>query len=88
MRTTLTLEDDLARKLKDLAHQSRRSFKEVVNEIIRIGLEHRGKPVSKARIFQVEARHCGFVTGIDIGKLNQIADELEAADFVAKQRSR
>ena len=38
MRTTLTIDDDLAEALRDLAHRTRRSFKQVVNETLRRGL--------------------------------------------------
>ena len=85
MRTTLTLEDDLARKLKEKAHRSRKSFKEVVNETLRLGLQRTGKPAAGQKVFKVMPSRCGFVPGIDIGKLNQLSDELEAADFVADQ---
>jgi len=34
MRTTLTLDDDLAQQLKELARGSDRSFKEITNEAI------------------------------------------------------
>jgi len=38
MRTTLTLDDDVAEKLKSLAHRQRISFKEATNAAIRRGL--------------------------------------------------
>ena len=38
MRTTLTIDDTLAQQLKNIAHQSGRSFKQVVNETLRAGL--------------------------------------------------
>ena len=38
MRTTLTLDDDLALKLKELVRSTDRKFKEVVNDAIRKGL--------------------------------------------------
>ena len=38
MRTTLTLDDDLAERLADLARESRKPFKAVVNETLRRGL--------------------------------------------------
>jgi len=42
MRTTLTLEDDLADRLAQIARATRQSFKAVVNETLRLGLaEHR-----------------------------------------------
>ena len=44
MRTTLTIDDDLARELREKAHKSGAPFKEVVNKAIRAGLEHIDKP--------------------------------------------
>lgn len=38
MRTTLTLDDDLGRDLRELAHRTGRSFKQVVNDTLRRGL--------------------------------------------------
>jgi hypothetical protein len=37
MRTTLTLEDDVAAKLKTEAQQTGRPFREIVNETLRRG---------------------------------------------------
>lgn len=52
MRTTVTLDDDLALRLEQLRAESGQSFKEVINEVIRIGLERRGLVVTR----QSEAR--------------------------------
>jgi predicted transcriptional regulator len=38
MRTTLTLDDDLAKELQETARNSARSFKEVINDTLRHGL--------------------------------------------------
>ena len=38
MRTTLTLDDDVAAKLKTAARRSGRAFREVVNDTLRRGL--------------------------------------------------
>ena len=40
MRTTPTIEDKTAARLKNLAHESGKSFKQVVNETLRCGLEY------------------------------------------------
>jgi hypothetical protein len=77
MRTTLTLDDDLAKRLKELARQGRRSFKEVTNEVIRRGLSAGVPQVEGERPFQVEPKACGFKPGVDPLKLNQIYDDLE-----------
>lgn len=42
MRTTLTIEDRTLAQLKSLAHSTGKSFKQVVNETLRIGLEYTG----------------------------------------------
>lgn len=82
MRTTLTIEDHLADALKDLAHNSGRSFKAVVNEAIHRGLTDGEKPTPAQQPFHVEASARGFLPGIDPIKLNQLLDELEVDDFL------
>lgn len=39
MRTTLTLDDDLIVELKERAHRDNLTFKQVVNQVIRRGLD-------------------------------------------------
>lgn len=82
MRTTLTLDDDLAGLLKQRARELGVPFKEAVNRTIRAGLgeaakAHRGKaPKTVPHSF-------GFRPGVDLDKLGQLADELEAESFAA-----
>ena len=85
MRTTLTLDPDVAQALKVRMTDRKTSFKEVVNETLRQGLAV--KPKSKPReVFRVAPHSFGFKAGIDVNKLNQLVDELEVQEFVAKQR--
>ena len=77
MRTTLTLDEDLAKRLKELARQGGRSFKEVTNEVIRRGLSSGESQVEGISAFRVEAKACGLKPGVDPHKLNQIYDDLE-----------
>lgn len=81
MRTTLTLEDDLARRLKAIARSTDRNFKEVVNEAIRKGLSLGDRPPGGQERFVVRPRACGLRTGIDSTKLNQLYDDLEMEDL-------
>lgn len=85
MRTTLTIDDDIARKLKAIAHRKRIPFKRVVNDTLRLGLQSARKPKREHPPFRVEAAHCGFLPGVDVGKLNQLTDELEAAEHIAEE---
>lgn len=78
MRTTLTLEPDVAQLLKRRIAQERIPLKRAVNDALRIGLS--GRNVPKEKPFRVKPHASGFKPGIDIYKLGQLADELEAEE--------
>jgi len=79
MRTTLTLDDDLAAALKEQARRADQPFKQVVNDTLRRGLS----PVlAEAEPgYEVRPHHSGFRPGVDPLRLNQLNDSLEAAEF-------
>lgn len=83
MRTTVTLDEDVAAKLKKLAHLKRRSFKATLDEVLRRGLAGQDKAEAQ-RPFVVEPHAGGFLPGVDQGRLNQLTDQLEAEDFTRK----
>lgn len=83
MRTTLTLEPDISDRLRTEATLSKKSFKALVNEALRRGLGLENSV--PAAPFRVIAHSSGFLPGIDPGKLNQVADELESAEFYHQQ---
>ena len=88
MRTTLTLDDDLAAELNRTARLSGRSFKEVVNAVIRQGLsagDH--PPAAEDRPFVVQPQSCGLRPGIDELRLNQLLDQLEGEQFSVVQKT-
>lgn len=84
MRTTLTLDDDLAERLKQAAARDGKAFKEAVNEALRAGLGLRDKPARKTRDFEVRTFRSRLKAAIDETKLNQLVDQLEAESFVAE----
>ena len=84
MRTTLTIDDDIATALKTLSRHSGKSFKAVVNEVIRNGLTTGEKPVPDREVFRVASAPRGFLPGIDPLKLNQLVDELEVDAFLGQ----
>ena len=80
MRTTLTLEPDVAQRIRQRMKQKGLSLKRVVNDALRQGLAEANKaPRMK---FSVEPHPCRFKAGIDLDKLNQLADEMEAEESV------
>jgi len=77
MRTTLTLDDDVAAKLRAEARRSGRPFREVVNDAIRRGLTMR-HGVRQAGAFKVNARHLGNVRpGIELDNIAEVLDRAE-----------
>jgi hypothetical protein len=85
MRTTVTLDKDVERLLREAMYRSRRGFKETLNAAVRAALGSR--PASPAqRPFVVTARPMGLRAGIDPAGLNKLADELEAEAFLGKHR--
>ncbi len=86
-RTTLTLEPDVARALRQLAHDTRRSFKDVVNEVLRAGLTRGRQP--RRRPYRLRPAHLGGVrAGIDLDKALQLAAALEDAEIARKLEMR
>ncbi len=81
MRTTLTLDEDVRERLRETAHRERKPFRAVVNEALRLGLGLRGRAGIAAEPFEVRTFRSPFVGGIDEGRLNQLADQLEAEAF-------
>lgn len=86
MRTTLSLEPDVVQRLREELASGKKSFKEVVNERLRLGF---GLKKAKPRPpFRVKAHSSAFMPGIDQTKLNQLVDELQVEEFIRKSQSR
>jgi len=83
MRTTLTLETDVATRLRQEMRRSGKGMKAVVNEALRSGLGLVERPVKPPR-FEVRPHSFGFKPGVDRDRLNQLVDELEAEEFARK----
>jgi hypothetical protein len=76
MRTTLTLEPDVAQALKEEARRSGHPLKRVVNEALRRGLAARRAPAGRRyRLSPVSLG--GVVPGIDMDKALRLAEALE-----------
>ena len=84
MRTTLTIDDDLGKALKRRAQETGRSFKTLVNEALRAGLEETAsQPV--CRPYRVESVALGQVTaGLEMDKALVLAGRLEDEELARK----
>lgn len=81
MRTTLTLDDDVARELQRLERGTQRRFKELVNALLRNGMACGARPIQSPGRFVVTPKSSGFRPGVDPLKLNQLSDDLETERF-------
>lgn len=77
MRTTLTLDEDVAAKLKIRARRTGRPFKAEVNDALRRGLAAVDQ-ASNARPFVVTARDLGALrSGLNLDNVGDLLDQLE-----------
>jgi hypothetical protein len=89
MRTTLTIDDDLMRDLKEAAHREGLPFKRVVNRVLRIGLGQLDRRTPKKRF-----RQRTFAMGSprpEFGSLDKalrLAGELEDLEIARKLQLR
>jgi hypothetical protein len=75
VRTTLSLDDDVARLLNKESRRSGASFKEVVNHLLRLGLTAAKRPARKP--FAVTPRKLGLPPGFTYDNVEQLVEALE-----------
>ena len=79
MRTTLTLDDDVAAKLKAEARRTGKSFKETVNEALRRSLSPSHKRPAETP-FRVEARDLGDLRpGLSLDSVSDVVEQVEGS---------
>lgn len=79
MRTTVTIDPATERLVKRAMAQRGESFKQVLNDAVQRGL---ADLADDEEPFKVDARPMRTRPGVDAGKLNALADELETADYL------
>lgn len=79
MRTTLTIDDDIALKLKSEAKRKGKSgsFKEVVNDTLRRGLLAK-EEIREPLKFEVRSRRMGFREGLNYDNIGELLEQIEA----------
>ena len=86
MRTTLTLDDDLGGILQRKSKEQGVPFREIVNRTLRLGLAREPAHTSALSV-KTRPHAFGFKSGVDLDRLNQVADELEAVAIRDRQIS-
>jgi len=82
MRTTLTIDDDIVSKLQAEISVTGKSFKEVVNETLRLGLVFRVKLTDQQQApFKVKSRPLGIKDGINYDNIGELLERIEGANY-------
>ena len=81
MRTTITLDPDVAARLRSLARERGISFKAAVDTVLRRGL---AEGAASSRPFRVQARPLNLRPGIDIDSALTLAAQLEDQETIRK----
>lgn len=85
MRTTVTLDRDVERILRETAARTHRPFKKVLNDTLRAGIEQ-STGMERSEPFVLKARPMGLRAGHDPAGFNRLADDLEAEAFLETTR--
>ena len=83
MRTTLTIEPDVAQEIRQRMAEKKLPLKRVVNDALRLGLSKTSKK-ERTTHFVVKPWPLGLKPGIDYDKLGQYLDQLDTEEFIRK----
>ena len=80
MRTTLTLDPDVAEKASAAASELKKPFKQVINEALRIGLEQLGKP-PRRKPYHMKPHRMGLRPGYSLDNIGELLAQIEGEDW-------
>ncbi len=72
-RTTVTLEDDIAAQLEERARSTGASFKDVINQALRVGLSRQAMP-TRQKPFKILARPLGLRQGLSYDNISDLLE--------------
>jgi hypothetical protein len=79
MRTTLTLDPDVAAKARKSAAKLHKPFKQIINTALRIGLDEVLKPPRTKR-YRTKARPLGLRPGLSYDNISELLARAEGED--------
>jgi predicted transcriptional regulator len=79
MRTTLTLDEDVAQRTKKLALKLKKPFKVVLNEALRKGLDQVEKPQKQIE-YRTIPHEMGLREGLNIDNIQELIAQVEGED--------
>ena len=82
MRTTLTLDEDVAATLKRIAKRRGTSFKETVNDALRLGLDTLAQPPRLAEPYSINPWNLGGSIVGSLDNVEEVLSRIEGEDHV------
>ena len=80
MRTTVTIDDDVATKLEaEMRRQRSSNFKQILNDVLRRGLLVR-RELAASKPFRVRARRMGKMQGVNYDNVGELLEYVEGAE--------
>ena len=84
MRTTLTIDDDIAVRVEEHRRRDAQSLKQVVNRLLREGLRHDQRP-PEARKYRTKTHKLHMRPGFDAARLNRLVGEIETDTHLERE---
>lgn len=80
MRTTITIDDDILDQARNLANTMHVSFRSVVNQALRAGLEH-SKKSARQQEYKTTPHTMGVRRGYNLDNIQELLAQSEGEDF-------
>jgi hypothetical protein len=81
MRTTITLEDDVAASLKRLGKRRGLKFKALINQVLREGIKHMTGPAKKRSAFRTRSVDLGLCRTANVDNVAEVLAIAEGESF-------
>ncbi len=76
MQTTLTLDDEIADRLRQRCRETGKSLEAITNEVLRLGLNS-DTTLRPQEPFRVDARPLGLHPGIQLDNIGELLEQLD-----------
>ena len=80
MRTTLTIDSDVAAKAKEAMRKTGLPFKALINDALRVGIDAVMMP-KPGRVYRTEGRPMGLKQGLNYDNVTELLERAEGEDF-------
>jgi hypothetical protein len=80
MRTTITIDDDVLERAHAVSEKLGTSFKAVINEALRNGLDQVEKP-AKSNSYKTRPHKMGLKAGRNIDNIQELLAQIEGEDY-------